>query len=91
MRRVGLIQSDGIGDIIIGLPIAKTFADGIAALSKMSGIDRNTVRSAYDQRAVSFVFILDADPGSIRDEFSRVTGLRLRVLKGLGQRKGDRS
>lgn len=27
MRRVGLIQSDGIGDIVIGLPIAKTFAD----------------------------------------------------------------
>jgi hypothetical protein len=27
MHRVGLIQSDGIGDIIIGLPIAKTFAD----------------------------------------------------------------
>jgi len=27
MRRVGLIQSDGIGDIIIGLPIAKSFAD----------------------------------------------------------------
>jgi len=27
MRRVGLIQSDGIGDIIIGLPIAKAFAD----------------------------------------------------------------
>jgi hypothetical protein len=27
MRRVGLIQSDGIGDIVIGLPIAKAFAD----------------------------------------------------------------